>query len=301
MTVRTVEQHITSDDGVSLWVRDVGDLERPAVLCFHGGPGLGDYLEPVEEALTPAFRVVRWDQRGAGRSDAAGPFTIDRFVADADAVADAVGLDRYVSLGHSSGANLAMQHVMTAVGRRAPDVADRIAGVVHIAGTGVEWWPGFSMLHKEYQVRRLGPEAGARLAQLRTGDRSPDEDRELRLLYIRSELHDTEDLGTAQRLYDAEQSLPGNQEANAALNEDARKRSLEQQIIGLSRVRCPVLVLHGASDPRPIDALASMIATLPQVQVKIINGAGHSPWLEQPEQLWELVTGFVRLTLPAPG
>ncbi len=292
------ERHITTDDGVSLWVRDVGDRDRPAVLCCHGGPGVGDYLEPVEEALASEFRVVRWDQRGSGRSDAAGPFTIDRFVADAHAVISATGLDRFVVFGHSWGANLAMYYMQRAGGRTG---APTPAAVVYVSGTGVEWWPDFTMVHKHNQLKRLGDKAGQRMAQLRAAERSAEEDRELRLLYIRSELHNTADLETAERIYDAEQVLPANPEANAALNKEARDRSLEQQIIGLSQVRCPVLMLHGASDPRPVDALASMISTLPKVEVDIISGAGHSPWIEQPERLWGRVRDFLRLSLAEPG
>ena len=109
------ERRITADDGVSLWMRDVGPAATegtaaagPAVLCLHGGPGVGDYLTPVEEALSDRFRVVRWDQRGAGRSDPVGPFTIDRCVADALAVADAAGgQHRGVSQGID---NLRPQH-----------------------------------------------------------------------------------------------------------------------------------------------------------------------------------------------
>lgn len=292
-----LEQQVKTDDGVSLWVRDVGDRDQPAVLCLHGGPGVGDYLEPVEEALAPEFRVVRWDQRGSGRSDPAGPFTIDRFVADVRTVIDATGLDRFVLFGHSWGANLAMHYMQRSGGAAG---SPKPAGVVYVSGTGVEWWPDFTMLHKHNQLKRLGDEAGQRMAQLRAAERSPDEDRELRLLYIRSELHETTDLETAERIYAAEQVLPANPEANAALNTDARQRSLEQQIIGLSQVRCPVLMLHGASDPRPVDALASMISTLPKVDVDIISGAGHSPWLEQPTRLWERVRDFARLSLTEP-
>lgn len=265
----------------------------PAVLCCHGGPGVADYLHPVEEALASEFRIVRWDQRGSGRSDPVGPFTIDRFVADLDAVVDGLGLDRFVLFGHSWGANLAMHYVQ--VHRTRP------AAVAYVSGTGVEWWPDFTMVHKHNQLKRLGDEAGQRMAQLRAAERSADEDRELRLLYIRSELHNTDDLETATRIYNAEQEMPANVEANAALNQEARQRSLEQQIIGLSQVRCPVLMLHGASDPRPVDALASMIATLPNVAVDIIPGAGHSPWIEQPDRLWERVRDFARVSLAEPA
>lgn len=288
-----VERHITTDDGVSLWVRDVGDHDRPAVLCCHGGPGVGDYLEPVEDALTPEFRVIRWDQRGSGRSEPVGPFTVDRFVADVDQVKRAAGLDRFVILGHSWGANLAMHYTIAN--------PEQPSAVVHIAGTGVEWWPRFTTVHKENQLKRLGPAAGERMVQLRAADRSADEDRELRLLYIRSELHDTDDLATAERIHAAEQELPANRDANAELNQEASRRSFEQQIFGLHQVQCPVLMIHGASDPRPVEAVASMLTTLPNVEIEIMAGAGHNPWIEQPDQLWARVRSFLRPVFTRPA
>lgn len=51
------------------------------MLC-HGGPGLWDYLAPLAALLDDSVRVVRYDQRGCGRSSGAdGPFTVEQFVA----------------------------------------------------------------------------------------------------------------------------------------------------------------------------------------------------------------------------
>lgn len=286
-----MEQTVETDDGVSLWVRVAGPADGQPVICCHGGPGVGDYLEPVEDALAAEYRVIRWDQRGSGRSDPVGPFTIDRFVADLGVVADAFDLDRFVIFGHSWGANLALHYAQAN--------RDRPTAIVHVAGNGVEWWNRFTTVHKENQLKRLGPEAGAEMAALRTTERTPDQDRALRLLYIRSELHDTEDLATAERLYDAEQLTPMNRDANAELNTDAQRKSFEQQIIGLHQVRCPVLMLHGASDPRPVEALASTLSTLPNAELEIMAGAGHSPWIEQPDQFWDRIRTFLRSTTDA--
>ena len=45
-------------------------------------------------------RVVRWDQRGSGRSDPDDPFAIERFVADLDFVRRVRGMDRFWLVGH---------------------------------------------------------------------------------------------------------------------------------------------------------------------------------------------------------
>jgi hypothetical protein len=52
-----------------LFVRDVGPKDAPVLLVVHGGPG-GNHmsLRPLEQ-LSPHYRVVLYDQRGAGESD----------------------------------------------------------------------------------------------------------------------------------------------------------------------------------------------------------------------------------------
>ncbi|MAS06989.1 MAG: hypothetical protein CL534_20205 [Ahrensia sp.] len=63
---------------------------------------------PQLEKLGSAFRLVRFDQRGNGLSDwAVSEFTLDRFVEDLEAVADAAGLERFALYGTSQGAPVA--------------------------------------------------------------------------------------------------------------------------------------------------------------------------------------------------
>ncbi|MFJ6390850.1 alpha/beta fold hydrolase [Streptomyces sp. NPDC091972] len=98
-----------TEDGVRLWAERSGAGE-PLVLC-HGGPGLWDMFEDLAALLDDRATVIRWDQRGCGRSErCAGPWTTDRFAADLDAVRHHFGLDGMTPLGHSWGAQLALSH-----------------------------------------------------------------------------------------------------------------------------------------------------------------------------------------------
>ncbi len=245
-----MEERIAADDGVRLWVRQAGLVTAEVtVICCHGGPGVADYLEPVEAALADHVRVIRWDQRGSGRSDPDGPFTIGRFVADLDRVRSWAGVERFVVLGHSWGANLAMHY-----GQRHPA---RLDGMVYVSGIGLEWWPTFTAGHKRRQVERLGPTAGGRLRQLASMQRSPAEETEFRMLYIRSELHDTTDEALAAQLLDGERRYPLNVETNGTINAECKDLALDAQVVRIELLDCPVLIIHGASDPRPVAALDS--------------------------------------------
>ena len=51
------------------------------VLC-HGGPGGYDYLGPVADMVSDVCQVVRYDQRGSGRSQPVGPYDVSIFIDD---------------------------------------------------------------------------------------------------------------------------------------------------------------------------------------------------------------------------
>jgi pimeloyl-ACP methyl ester carboxylesterase len=62
-------------DGAELWAAVSGT--GPPVVCLHGGPGTWDYLAPLAGLLDDTFTVIRFDQRGCGRStgDGHAPWT----------------------------------------------------------------------------------------------------------------------------------------------------------------------------------------------------------------------------------
>jgi pimeloyl-ACP methyl ester carboxylesterase len=103
--------------GFSQWVMVRGaSVENPVLIILHGGPGMPEtaLLRHFNAPLENIFTVVYWEQRGAGYSfDKSIPptsMTIDRFVADLDALVDAMcrrfGKDKVVLLGHSWGSAL---------------------------------------------------------------------------------------------------------------------------------------------------------------------------------------------------
>ena len=67
---------VVTDDGCRLWTTRTG-RGQPLVLC-HGGPGFWDTFGDLAGLLGDVAAVHRWDQRGCGRSDRRGPFTVDR-------------------------------------------------------------------------------------------------------------------------------------------------------------------------------------------------------------------------------
>lgn len=115
MPVLKREEGTVEVDGNRVWYRRLGEGGIP-LLVLHGGPGAGhDYLGSLE-GLAGGREVIFYDQLGCGRSDRpddASLWKIDRFVAEVDAVREALGLDEIHLLGQSWGGWLAIEYMLT--------------------------------------------------------------------------------------------------------------------------------------------------------------------------------------------
>jgi pimeloyl-ACP methyl ester carboxylesterase len=100
--------------GVEQWVSVRGDdPSAPVLLFLHGGPGGSEYgpRRKYLRALERRWRVVDWDQRGAGRSfrsnEDAALLTLDRLVLDGvelvEWICNELAVERVVLVGHSFG------------------------------------------------------------------------------------------------------------------------------------------------------------------------------------------------------
>jgi proline iminopeptidase len=264
---------IAAMDGAQLWTASSGAGLDLALA--HGGPGLWDYLEPLAVELEPHARVHRWDQRGCGRSGAGGPYTVDTFVADMDAVRAAAGADRWVAGGHSWGAVLALLYAL-----RHPD---RTLGVLYLAGTGIDWARWRPLYHGEAE-RRLGPERWARL------NGTTDEREANRLQW--SIDYATDEIAAPQVGRMLGQGFSINHECYRALNAELEARSA-QLFAGVGHLRVPVLVVQGAADPRPLAACDELVERLSVVARVVFEGAGHFPWVERPDDFRQAVTAWL--------
>lgn len=108
--------------GGSVWYKAVGEGERPPLLVVHGGPGFThNYLRPLE-ALADERQVIFWDQLGCGRSETPHDeslWTLERSLAEVDAVREQLGLDHHHLFGNSWGGMLVQQYALD----RRPDIA----------------------------------------------------------------------------------------------------------------------------------------------------------------------------------
>jgi pimeloyl-ACP methyl ester carboxylesterase len=109
--VRWTKRTVVSD-GVRLAVRDSGGGGKP-VLLIHGlGFGQRSW-DRVAPRLGTSLRVVIYDQRGHGASDASDDYSRAAFNADLATVLDQLMLEDAVLVGHSLGAVVAVEYAST--------------------------------------------------------------------------------------------------------------------------------------------------------------------------------------------
>jgi proline iminopeptidase len=118
-------QHLDVGDGHEIYVETVGRAGGIPAVYLHGGPGSG--CQPDHRKLFDAerFHAVLFDQRGAGRSRPKGgreANTLSHLIADMEAIRNALGFERWMIVGGSWGATLALAY--------AEAHPDRVSGIV---------------------------------------------------------------------------------------------------------------------------------------------------------------------------
>lgn len=127
---------VTATDGVALAARVGGREDGPAVVLVHGFPDSSGVWDEVVERLAPDHRVVAYDVRGAGDSqapDARRGYRLEQLADDLVAVADATCPDRPVHVvGHDWGAIQAFEAACSMAH------AARIASFTCISGASLD-------------------------------------------------------------------------------------------------------------------------------------------------------------------
>jgi proline iminopeptidase len=111
-TARAQELKVQADD-VTLYARIAGNPEAPDVLlAVNMGPGFSShYMASLEQLVGESFAVVTYDQRGTGRStEPSGGYELLKYVADLEAVRQAVGAERVHLFGHCWGGLVAVRY-----------------------------------------------------------------------------------------------------------------------------------------------------------------------------------------------
>lgn len=267
---------------VSLYV-DVSGQGQPLVL-MHGGPGLDHVsLTPFRE-LADRHTVVLYDHRCNGRSAGAPvtSMTWDNLTADADALRQTLGFDRWAVLGHSFGGHVALEYVLRFPHRvshlvlldTAADIRwsqDRAAQVLADRGYGPKTVAVARRFYNGRVAARDFVRAAARLM--------PAYDHRFSLLRL------------AREMLEGGWRMKARPEALVFGGQMMRGWSVMDR---LGEIRVPTLVIAGHDDFLfPPESQALLAAGIPNARLKIVERAGHSPQSERPVETLAAVRDFL--------
>lgn len=116
---------LTVGDGHEIYVETVGRADGIPAVYLHGGPGSG--CQPDHRRLfdPERFHAVLFDQRGAGRSRPKGRRegnTLADLIADMEMIREKFGFERWMVVGGSWGATLALAYAQAH--------PERVSGIV---------------------------------------------------------------------------------------------------------------------------------------------------------------------------
>nr|AIK66564.1 3-oxoadipate enol-lactonase [Arhodomonas sp. Seminole] len=243
-----------------------GPADAPVVMLSNSiGTGLGIW-DAVTNRLVPDFRVLRYDTRGHGLSDAPpGPYTIEGLGADAVALLDALGIDRVHFCGLSLGGMIAQQIAAAAPERLASVVCSDTATRIGTA----DMWQERARTARESGIETMADAILPRWFAPAFGEREPAALRGYRNMLCRTPA----------------EGYAGACEAIGAADLDNATAS----------IRLPALVIVGDADQATTPADARRLAeTIPGARLVEIPNTAHLPCVEDPATFAERLTEFLR-------
>ncbi len=265
--------------GVQLLVRRSG--QGPPTLVLHGGPGAHhEYLLPQFDALAAGRELVYYDQRGGGRSPVPRdtPVGWQEQVGDLEALRERLGLERLTLAGYSWGGLLALLYAL--------EHRDRVERLALISPAPA-WRAARERFEQTFSRRNLDPAFQEERKRLReSGLRERDPAAFQQRIFELSVAPYFYDPARARDLTPFRVTGRTQQEVWASLGDyDLRSRLPELKGI-------PSLVMHGESDPIPVEA-ASTTAGLLAATFHTLPKCGHVPYVEAFDAFKALLDGFL--------
>jgi non-heme chloroperoxidase len=261
---RTEIHTVTGGGRLRLHVREWGNPDGPPILFIHGWSQSHQcWARQYESDLGDAFRLVAYDLRGHGMSEA--PLEPEHYTDgalwadDVAAIVEALRLDRPVLVGWSYGAFAICDYVR----RHGQD------------GIGaIEFVEGVTKLGPAAFGTLIGPGFLDHFADLTTED-LPTNIRAMRS-FVRA--------CTAKPLAaeDFETALAWSMAVPARIRANLAAREIDDDNV-LRELTVPLLVTQGVEDTVVLPTMADhILATCPTAEASFYEGVGHLPQLEEP-------------------
>ena len=254
-----------------IWVNyEVHGTGDPLLLIAGQSDDLNTWGEQVE-AFAHRYRVITFDNRGAGQTEKpGGPYTTGQMAADARGILDVLGIERAHIVGVSMGGMIAQEFAVAY-----PERLDRLV----LACTCMAPSAANRRLYRFWQ--RAAPAAGVRLLK-----------EEALLWYFTPALFEH---GRKLEVASAAFLRGGEQPLNAFLSQ-LQSILDHDSTTSLSQVTAPTLVL-GAPEDRLCtpDQLRRVQQAIPGAELAFTEHGGHGVLWEAPEEFNATVLAFLEV------
>lgn len=273
--------------GGQVWYRVDGSGPGTPLLLLHGGPGgTSHYLRPLGR-LSDERPVVFYDQLGGGYSDrptADSLWQMERFVEELRQVRSALGLEEIHLLGHSWGAMLAIEYLLTdPPGVRSVVLASMTPSVEQwLADTGERV---ATLPDSLRTVIRRHEEAGTTDDPAYQAAVMEFYHRYLSLSDPWPAILDSTFATFGEEVYSTMWG-PSEFTATGRLRSwDARGR--------LDEIEVPVLVTVGDTDEMSVASARDMVERLPDARLEVIEDAAHLTMVDRPDAYARVIRNFL--------
>jgi proline iminopeptidase len=269
--------------GISLNVKIFGK-GYPLVL-MHGGPGADLFTMMGFRPLADQYTMIFYDHRCNGRSTGADvtTMTFENLTADAEALRQTLGFEKWAVLGHSFGGNVALEYTL-----RYPQ---SLTHLVLVNSGGDYWWPSENA--SKVLAQRGFDQETVDLAQRWFNGQFPPDKMFSSLMKLRNAYDPY--MTTIQALPMLIPGLKSKLRPEAPIFAETTYLKTWKVMDRLSEIRVPTLVLAGRQDfVYPPESQEELAAGIPNARLVLIDRAGHNPQDEQPTQTLRAIRDFLQ-------
>jgi len=279
---------IMSVRGISLFVEVIG--QGYPLLLMHGGPGADHASMLTLRPCADRFTLVFYDHRCNGRSEGApvSSMTWENLTADADALRQMLGFDKWAVLGHSFGGEVALEYAL-----RYPQ---SLSHLLLLDTCGDTWW--VQQNAPDILAKRGYSSATVKTAQrFYNGQIEPNEFLPSMMRLARAYYHHPSPLLLAREIVTVGMRTKSRPEAQIfAFSQLLKGWTVMDR---LSEIKVPTLVLAGRDDFQfPPEHQAALAAGIPNAHLEIIERAGHNAPTERPAEVIQAVRDFLAAVTP---
>jgi proline iminopeptidase len=275
--------YVTAEDGVRIAYRKLG--RGAGIVVVPAMSWIADDLTPLAGDRTLLFH----DIRSQGLSDPAADHQISfqRDVADLECLRSALGIERMTLLGWSYHGAVTAHYALLH-----PDRVERMVLVAPLAPRATPYWRQYL----DNFAKRLDI-AALRELELRRRDGTKDLDP---VAWCRAHTE------LILRVYVADPTCLRTMKSSPCVRPNLDPEVVNKQILKIidglgdydwrremAGLRTPLLIVHGDRDPVPLQGSFEWIETLPDARLRVLEGSGHLPWLEQPDHFFPPVNAFL--------